>query len=53
MLTGEKLYFNSQTECAKYFGVTRRAIARYLQTDNIKKTDKYKHTLEYWEELQN
>lgn len=28
--------FYTMTECAKYFGVTRKAINRYLETDNIR-----------------
>ena len=34
--TGEKLYFNSITECAEYYGVTRNAINRYLQSDAVR-----------------
>lgn len=35
-LTGEEMVFDSMTACAKYFGVTRKAINRYLETDNIR-----------------
>lgn len=33
---GREMIFDSMTECAEYFGVTRKAINRYLQTDNVR-----------------
>lgn len=35
-LTGEVMAFYTMTECADYFGLTRKAINRYLETDNIR-----------------
>ena len=32
----EDMYFDSKTECGKYFGVSRKAIDRYLESQNIR-----------------
>lgn len=32
----EDMVFNSMTECANYFGITRKAINRYLESQNIR-----------------
>ena len=32
----EDMIFHTMTECAKYFGITRKAINRYLETQNIR-----------------
>lgn len=42
--TGEKLYFNSMTECAEYYGITRKAINKYLQTDTVRSDRKVQAT---------
>lgn len=36
----EDMIFNTMTECAKYFGLTRKGISRYLETQNISKARK-------------
>ena len=42
--SGEKRYFNTITECAEYYGVTRKAINRYLQSDNVRSDRKVQAT---------
>ena len=42
--SGEKKYFNTITECAEYYGVTRKAINRYLQSDNVRSDRKVQAT---------
>lgn len=32
----EDMIFHTMTECAEYFGITRKAINRYLETQNIR-----------------
>lgn len=32
----EDIYFSSKTECAKYFGITRKAIDRYLEAKTVR-----------------
>lgn len=32
----EDMVFDSMTACAQYFGITRKAINRYLETDNVR-----------------
>ena len=33
---GKEMYFDSMTACAEYFGISRKAINRYLETDNVR-----------------
>ena len=33
---GREMFFDSMTSCAEYFGVTRKAINRYLETNNVR-----------------
>ena len=37
---GREMIFDSMTECANYFGITRKAISRYLETDQVRKDRK-------------
>lgn len=37
---GREMFFDSMTSCADFFGVSRKAINRYLETDNVRKDRK-------------
>lgn len=37
---GRELIFDTISSCAEYFGVSRKAINRYLETDNVRKDRK-------------
>lgn len=37
---GYEMIFDSMTDCANYFGVSRKAINRYLKTDQVRKDRK-------------
>lgn len=37
---GKEMRFDSMSACADYFGLTRKAINRYLETDNVRKDRK-------------
>ena len=36
----EDMYFNSKEECARYFGITRKAIDHYLKAKTVRKDRK-------------
>lgn len=39
-LNGEEMIFSTMTDCAKYFGVSRKAIEHYCKSKNIRKDRK-------------